>query len=167
MYPCPHPGCRRVLKNKSGLTQHRHSKHGYSLPPPRQDSPSAPFSPPAPPSPPPETPSPSPHPRNHTPVVNEDENEAGGGSIVDYHSELDGQLPCSLTLCLSEFNFYAKADFLMRKAYVCMGIFHMVNQATGICIVTVSSLKLPTFFTNKFSCLHRKSTPLCAYGQPL
>jgi hypothetical protein len=31
-YPCPHRGCNKVLKNKSGLTQHCHSKHGYPLP---------------------------------------------------------------------------------------------------------------------------------------
>ncbi|KAH9071088.1 hypothetical protein EDB83DRAFT_2221410 [Lactarius deliciosus] len=99
MYPCPHPGCGRVLRNKSGLTQHCHSKHGYSHHPQRQRSPSTPRSPsfalPAP-SPPPDQP-PSRH-RTVTPVVDED--ELGGGSIVDYHLELDGQ-PCSLFLFAS------------------------------------------------------------------
>ncbi|KAH8985962.1 hypothetical protein EDB86DRAFT_3065949 [Lactarius hatsudake] len=69
MYPCPHPGCGRVLRNKSGLTQCCHSKH---QPPSRH--------------------------RTVTPVVDED--ELGGGSIVDYHLELDGQ-PCSLFLFAS------------------------------------------------------------------
>ncbi|EIW76962.1 hypothetical protein CONPUDRAFT_158103 [Coniophora puteana RWD-64-598 SS2] len=31
-YPCPAPGCRRLLSNPSGLTQHLHSKH-RTLPP--------------------------------------------------------------------------------------------------------------------------------------
>ncbi|KAH9028893.1 hypothetical protein EDB85DRAFT_1969124 [Lactarius pseudohatsudake] len=91
MYPCPHAGCSRVLKNKSGLTQHRHFKHGYSRPPQRQRSPSALLSPSPSPSPPPvQPPSPSLWPRDLTPIVNED--EAGDEPIVDYHTELDGQL---------------------------------------------------------------------------
>ncbi|KAI9438745.1 hypothetical protein H4582DRAFT_2111541 [Lactarius indigo] len=89
MYPCSHPGCSRVLMNKSGLTQHYHSKHGYSHPSQRQHSPSTT---PVPSPPPVQPPSPSlhAHDRSMTPAVDED--EAGGESIVDYHSELDGQL---------------------------------------------------------------------------
>ncbi|KAH7905419.1 hypothetical protein BJ138DRAFT_1118492 [Hygrophoropsis aurantiaca] len=32
-FPCPHSGCNRILRNRSGLTQHRHSAHGYSFRP--------------------------------------------------------------------------------------------------------------------------------------
>jgi hypothetical protein len=45
LYPCPHNGCSKVLKNKSGLTQHRHAKHGYSLPPQQSSAPFPPLSP--------------------------------------------------------------------------------------------------------------------------
>ena len=49
MYSCPHNGCNKVLKNKSGLMQHIHAKHGYPLPSQQQQcSPSVPVSPPHP-----------------------------------------------------------------------------------------------------------------------
>jgi len=31
LIPCPHPGCSRTFKNRSGLTQHRHAIHGFSF----------------------------------------------------------------------------------------------------------------------------------------
>jgi hypothetical protein len=31
LIPCPHTGCNRYFKNRSGLTQHRHALHDFSF----------------------------------------------------------------------------------------------------------------------------------------
>ncbi|KAN0124616.1 hypothetical protein V8E53_001577 [Lactarius tabidus] len=89
VYPCPHHGCSRVLRNKSGLTQHRHARHGFSLPPPRQRS-STPPSQPQQRSP---TPASQPQQRSPTPPdMDPHPAEADNGEpLVDYHLELDGE----------------------------------------------------------------------------
>jgi hypothetical protein len=86
LYPCPHHGCGKVLKNKSSLTQHHHSKHGFLVPPKRQ--PPIPVLHPLPPSP---------VPYDDTAGTNEETVEAASEGvdvpeselIVDYHTELD------------------------------------------------------------------------------
>ncbi|KAN0133618.1 hypothetical protein V8E53_008565 [Lactarius tabidus] len=89
VYPCPHHGCSRVLRNKSGLTQHRHARHGFSLPPPRQCS-STPPSQPQQRSP---TPASQPQQRSPTPPDRDPHPaEADNGEpLVDYHLELDSE----------------------------------------------------------------------------
>ncbi|KAG1801034.1 uncharacterized protein HD556DRAFT_1503210 [Suillus plorans] len=36
LIPCPHPGCSCTFKNRSGLTQHRHTIHSFSFEMPRE-----------------------------------------------------------------------------------------------------------------------------------
>jgi hypothetical protein len=173
LYPCPYCGCSKVLKNKSGLTQHRHSKHGFSLPshqrhlhrsptPPGQCSPSPPSSPQRQRSPTPtgQSHSPTPPGQSCSPTP---QGSADGKLIVDYHPDLNSESPL---LAHSTWIYFSscKASISMRRASVSTATIHPNNQMTGIHTKTASSSKRLIFYSIRSSCLPPTSTRLCSYG---
>ncbi|KAG0700978.1 hypothetical protein DFH29DRAFT_1069909, partial [Suillus ampliporus] len=97
---CPHPGCSRTFKNRSGLTQHRHAIHGFSFEmrkereaPPHELHPANPNEPPTIGA------------RDdmgpwdngdiemdYQPVGDETEGRVSSGTYCDYHQQLDGHI---------------------------------------------------------------------------
>ncbi|KAG0693018.1 hypothetical protein DFH29DRAFT_992452 [Suillus ampliporus] len=97
---CPHPGCSRTFKNRSGLTQHRHAIHGFSFEmrkereaPPHELHPANPNEPPTIGA------------RDdmgpwdngdiemdYQPVGDETEGGVSSGTYRDYHQQLDGHI---------------------------------------------------------------------------
>ena len=77
-YPCLHPGCNRWLHNKSGLTQHQHTRHPHvslspsPLPPPPARSESPPIAPDFPPPP------------NRSPTLHHDNRDAVNADGEDF-----------------------------------------------------------------------------------
>jgi hypothetical protein len=159
----------KVLRNKSGLTQHQHSKHGFSLPlrqrrlhrspTPRSPTPPSQHSP-SPPSSQQQQRSPTPPGQSHSPTP---ESSANGKSIVDYHPDLNSESPLLAHLTLIYF-CSCKASISTRRASVSMAIVHPDNQTTGIRTKTASSSKQLIFYSVRSSCPLPTSTQLCSYG---